>query len=779
MALAETAELAVRISLKDNVSGGIRGLQKNLGGLNRSLAQTGRGVGQIGAGLTRAGLVVGGAAIAGITAAAKAAIDFKDAFAGVRKTVDEAELTRAGLTFEDLARQFREMATEIPVAATELAAIGETAGALGIRAQDIEEFTRTVALLGVTTNLTTAEAAESLGKVGTILNLTGGQFEDFADVLVNLGNKGASTESEIIEITKRFAASGRQAGLSIPQIVAYASAIASAGAEPEAAGSSLSRLFGNLITETAQATDKGKAFAEVTGKSFKDFAEIVRTDTNGAMVSFLQNLNKLDKFGQQRALKDVGITNVRDRNAILLLASTIETNLLPAFQNANDAAGALSVEAAKRFDTIASKIKLFKANILEAGITVGEGFIPALGRATEKLSAFLKLDANKSRLRELGEDIGRSIDQIDWQAVLTAADQFVGILKGALSFAKLMYDAFSALPGPIKEATAGFLVLNKLSGGLVGAGAGNIIGGLGGAAIQGVAARAPGIGRLFAQPVFVTNFPPGFGTGASGPIGVAGKGGGLFGKLGSALGVLSIVGSVVAVVGEQQAISAQSSEQAQTLNATLQEMLRQKPNEQALRNALGGVEQGIRDIESNPLSVLVQGSALDELRSMRTDIQRALANQLKGVAGPELFGPPRPGAQTTGPRPFAFPPTPGAIEAAIERGKAAGFKPTFAAGTATYERNMLRAAEAQRAAQLAIKEEQARTTTAATLTAANALRAGERMAGAIQSLPVPQVTVNVGVSSTSVVQKSIYISRSGPSGGSRERSPRQIAPFGQ
>ncbi len=130
-------------------------------------------------------------------------------------------------------------------------------------------------MLGATTNLTTAEAAESLGKIGTILNLTGDEFEDFADVLVNLGNKGASTEAEIIEITKRFAASGRQAGLSIPQILAYASAIASAGAEPEAAGSSLSRLFGNLITETARATDKGKAFAKVTGKSFKDFSEIV------------------------------------------------------------------------------------------------------------------------------------------------------------------------------------------------------------------------------------------------------------------------------------------------------------------------------------------------------------------------------------------------------------------------------------------------------------------------------------------------------------------------
>jgi F-type H+-transporting ATPase subunit beta len=40
----------------------------------------------------------------------------------------------------------------------------------------------------ITTNLTIDEAAESLGKVGTILGLTGKDYQSFADVLVNLCN---------------------------------------------------------------------------------------------------------------------------------------------------------------------------------------------------------------------------------------------------------------------------------------------------------------------------------------------------------------------------------------------------------------------------------------------------------------------------------------------------------------------------------------------------------------------------------------------------------------
>ena len=723
MALSETAELAVRISLKDNVSAGIRKLQGNLGGLSKSLGQMGKGVGQVGAGLTRAGLVVGGAAIAGITAAAKAAIDFEDAFAGVRKTVDEAELTRAGLSFEALALQFRNMATEIPVAATELAAIGETAGALGIRAQDIEEFTRTVALMGVTTNLSTAEASESLGKIGTILNLTGDEFENFADILVNLGNKGASTEAEIIEITKRFAASGRQAGLSIPQILAYASAIASAGAEPEAAGSSLSRLFGNLITETARATDKGKAFAEVVGKSFKDFSKIVETDTNGAMITFLQSLSKLDKFGQQKALKAVGITNVRDRNAILLLAGTINTNLLPAFENAQNAAGALSVEAQKRFDTLASKIKLLKANLIEAAITLGEGFIPALGRATEKLSAFLKVDENKSRLKELGEDIGNAIDQINWDQVLTAADQFVGILKGALSFAKLMYDAFSALPGPIKEATAGFLVLNKLSGGLVGAGVGNIVGGLAGAALQGAASRAPGVGRLFAQPVFVTNWPIG---GLGGGIGAAG-GVGVLGKAMSLIPAAAIAAGIIAAavpIGEAfaAALPAEFKGPGGRGESESQRRIREA-REQMARNAGFGTNLGPGFGQRRiGMPIIPRGNAGGTSLEQRDELRAA---DLEGI---------------------------------MRRGIAAGFHPSAAAIEATLKRNETHL--------LGVK--------AAVGTSAQQTAFAIRDSQPPPKPPSVFTTVNVSVSSTNVVHKSVYVRRAGPTGGSRERGPTEF-----
>lgn len=520
MATSETAKLIAELALKDKltpeVTKALVSLDKLDRGVNRtskSLGRMGKGAGQVGLGLAKVVAFGAGAAVVALGAGTKAAIDFESAFAGVRKTVSGAELEAAGLSFDKLKKQFLDLSTVIPVTASDLASIGEAAGALGIRAQDITKFSETVAKLGVTTNLTTDQAAQDLGKIGTILGLKGKGFEEFGDILVNLGNKGASTETDIIEVTKRFAAAGKSAGLSTPQILAFASAIASAGVEPEAAGSSLSRLFGNIIKETALATDKGKAFAKVSGKSFKDFAKIVKTDTNGAMLLFLKHLKTLGKFDQAKALKAVGITNVRDINAIRLLAQTYDQNLIPALENAANSAGALDRESTVRFDTIKSKFALLKNAFIKGGIEMGDGFLPALGRLTTKITAWV--NANSSKLQGVGRDIGKALDDIDWKEVE----------RGALKVrdaASLILEVVKAIPTEVKLGGLAFLGLDKAAGGLLSKGLGNILGG----SLELVFKQFVGRGASPANPLWVQSVGgiggPG-GPGAAGGLGTVGK----------------------------------------------------------------------------------------------------------------------------------------------------------------------------------------------------------------------------------------------------------------
>lgn len=631
MGLAETARLAVRIDLEGNASKGLTGLSKQVGSLDRGFGKASKGVGQLGAGFAKAGakIAVGlGAAGVGV---AKLAIDFEDAFAGIRKTVNEQELKDAGLTFEDLEQSIRKMATTIPISATELARLGETAGALGVGVKDIDEFIEVTAKLGVTTNLTADEAADAFGRIGTILDLTGDDYEELADSIVALGNAGASTESEITEITKRFAAQAKQAGLSKEEMVGLASVTASLGFEPERGGTALARVFANMATNIATANKKGQIFSKIVGQPIGELQDkIDKGQGLPIFIDFLKELKTLSPTQAAKALKGIGVTNQSDRAIFIAMADQLpEVNRQ--LEIAKNATGALGEEAQKRFNTVASKIAVFKNNLVEAGITIGEGMLEPLGRATEKLTAFLQQDATKSELANIGKEIGEAIDGIDWDQVLKAGKSMVGVFKSALSFAKQLFDIFNSLPTELKGALVGGVALDKLSGGLLHQGAGNLLGGL----TQGLAARAPGVGKLFAQPVFVTNWPMG---GLGGGGGILGGAGGKAGRLG---GFIRGLGGAALTVGAgflwERAIDIwgetndRSTEQAQTAHQSLNKMIGQGASLDAMRSSLAAVNTGINQIQSNPLLTIVQGQALDELKGMRSELQAAIEEKARPI----------------------------------------------------------------------------------------------------------------------------------------------------
>src|SRR5690606_20478006 len=98
--------------------------------------------------------------------------------------------------------------------ASELASLAGEAGALGVAARDIVDFTRVASQLGTTTNLASEEAATALARFANIMDTRArGAFERMASTLVDLGNKGASTEAEITEMTLRIAGAGKTVGL--------------------------------------------------------------------------------------------------------------------------------------------------------------------------------------------------------------------------------------------------------------------------------------------------------------------------------------------------------------------------------------------------------------------------------------------------------------------------------------------------------------------------------------------------------------------------------------
>ena len=319
---------------------------------------------------------------------AKASIEYESAFAGVRKTVDG--------TAEELAAisdGIKGMATEIPIATTELAGIAEAAGQLGIETGSILGFTEVMAQLGVTTNLSSTEAAESLAKFANITKMSESQYSNLGSSIVALGNNFATTEADIVAMATRLASTGEVVGLTEPQILAVATALSSVGIEAEAGGSAFSKLLKTIETAVESGSESVENYARIAGKSVEEFSAAWREDAVSALSDFIDGLGRLEGSGTSAitVLNDLGLNEVRLSNAVLALASSegILTEALALSNSAWAENTALANEAAIRFETTESKIILLQNAVNNLKITMGDQLTAAIGEPLEALTDFV------------------------------------------------------------------------------------------------------------------------------------------------------------------------------------------------------------------------------------------------------------------------------------------------------------------------------------------------------------------------------------------------------
>tara|TARA_B100001113_G_C21123378_1_gene628527 strand:- start:253 stop:3714 length:3462 start_codon:yes stop_codon:yes gene_type:complete len=316
-----------------------------------------------------------------LTAGTRAAVEFEDAFAMVKKTMADVDSPEV---FEQIADDLKALATQIPVRASELAGLGSVAGQLGVSANDVSKFVEVTGKLGVATNMTGEQAATSLARFLNVTNNTTDSVGKFASILVQLGNNVAAQESEIILLAQNFGAIGTVAGLSATDILAFSAAMRETGQQASAGSTALGKLF----TIMADAGKSGGGalfdFAQVAGVGVGEFAGLIEEDIAKAAQVFLKGLDEMNKSGQALTptLQKLGLNQVRTARAVLSLANNQE-GLNEALALAREEAitqNALNEEAATRFETVSQKVAQFKAITNVAASEIGEIFLPVISK---------------------------------------------------------------------------------------------------------------------------------------------------------------------------------------------------------------------------------------------------------------------------------------------------------------------------------------------------------------------------------------------------------------
>jgi len=479
--------------------------------VGNKISQVGQTISGFGSALTRG---VTAPIVAGAGLVVKAAIDYESAFAGVKKTVDET----ATVSYKNLSDGIRQMAKELPASAVEIANVAEVAGQLGIKAEDILKFSRTMIDMGESTNLSAEEAATAIAKVANIMGLSSDDYSRFGASVVDLGNNFATTEKDIVMMANRLAAGGKLAGLTAPEILGLATAMSSVGIEAEAGGTAMTQTLtaiGNAVSLTTKdSADDLALIAKVAGTTSEEFQQAWKEKPAEALQSFIKGLNTAREKGanMDAILMKLGMTGVRQGNMLKSLA--LSSDKMSAAVNRSNQAWkentALTNEANKRYETTESQLKMFRNQLTDIAIEFGGPLIKALREG---------LNAAKPWIENLSE-LAKKFSSL-------STEQQQNILKWGL---------FAAALGP---------ALKLLGGGI------SVIGGF----VKAIGGLSKGIGFLSGSAKYLANLPVGLnalagsaGAAETAMAGVstgAGSLSGAFGALANPLGL--IVGSIALV----------------------------------------------------------------------------------------------------------------------------------------------------------------------------------------------------------------------------------------
>lgn len=339
--------------------------------------------------------VVSAAASAALVGISKSAIDFETAFTGVTKTVDGTDEQ-----LENIRQGLFDLSEATASSATDIAAVAEAAGQLGVKTDNVLDFTETMVRLGDSTNLSADEAATAIAQLYNVMGSDINTVDQFGAALVALGNNAATTEADILNMSTRIASSGSQVGLTEQQVLALATTLSSVGLEAEGGGSAISAVITQIDKDVALNSNTLKTWADVAGISVKDFKNLWENDAMTAIQKVVAGMGDASAGGENLnvILDELGVTSLRQTDTMKRLSSASElmSDMVDISNTSWKENTALTTESSKRYETTAAKMQQLKNTVTELCSKLGEILLPIIQNICNSLSSFVNWLTNLS-----------------------------------------------------------------------------------------------------------------------------------------------------------------------------------------------------------------------------------------------------------------------------------------------------------------------------------------------------------------------------------------------
>lgn len=437
MASSKELELAVKIAGKLDASYGnaLSGAAKQA----NAWSKTAQKAAQI---ATAAFAAVGTATAAATVASVKNAISYESSMADVAKVVDGLKDDNGELTaqYYEMSDALLELSTRIPMTAEELTQIAAAAGQSGIARKEIVGFAEDAAKMGVAFDTTADQAGTWMAQWRTAFKMNQKEVTTLADQINYLGNVSGANALQLSGIVTAVGSLGDVGGLSAAQIAAIGDTMASVGVGEDVAATGIAKMI-TTMTAGSAATEKQSKVLKKLGIDATALADRMQTDAQGAIIDFMEALQKLPKAEQAAALKNYfGQESIKPISALYTNLDELKKH----FDQVADAslyAGSMEDEYASRSATTENSIQLAKNALMRLSITYGQMFAPYVKLAADKVTEFLnKLTEMKPQMeaafgwimshgKEIAATIGGIATALGGAAVASKA-------KGAIDIGK-------------------------------------------------------------------------------------------------------------------------------------------------------------------------------------------------------------------------------------------------------------------------------------------------------------------------------------------------------
>ena len=292
---------------------------------------------------------------------------------------------------EHLNEEFKKIDTRSP--REELNRLAQEAGRLGKSSEeDVLGFVKAADQINVALDELGDGATLQLSKLTSIFGDeerlgTERSLLAVGSVINELSQNCTAGASYLAQFGQRLAGVGAQAGMTVPQVMAFGAVLDSQGQKVEMSATALSKLIMNLFKNTEK-------IASATGMDLEKFNAALKSSTNEGLLMLLNRLNELgDMSVLAPVFADMGENGARASAVISALAGNVDMLIWEQEEAAKAFEEATSVtkEFYVQNNTVQASLEKARKGFQEMAISLGQELMPVMRHFISTTSATMRV----------------------------------------------------------------------------------------------------------------------------------------------------------------------------------------------------------------------------------------------------------------------------------------------------------------------------------------------------------------------------------------------------